>query len=292
MKYEQVKYIKDDKEKMIQVRLYSIVQLEEMEKEGEFFCPFKNCKAKVCLVHNSKNGGRTAFFKAVDDEFHIENCDYKIDNYKEVVKRVNASGYFTEEQITASVRSLYKDYTMPIEEKEEQKNKRKKKTGKGKGTTEDNENATTRKTTSAGKIVYGDETIDGIKGIMRRRYQVTSNDIGQMTKVCGVISNIEISKYGEMFVSFKDQRLNNIKIFIGPVYQTNNPTEYSRLGIVEEYYEVLAKKQEVRLAAGGLVNFHNKELVIELQAKGSFIIEGKTIMGLIRERTEQSMKNE
>ena len=124
MKYEQVKYIKDDKEKMIQVRLYSIVQLEEMEKEGEFFCPFKNCKAKVCLVHNSKNGGRTAFFKAVDDEFHIENCDYKIDNYKEVVKRVNASGYFTEQQITASVRSLYKDYTMPIEEKEEQKNKR------------------------------------------------------------------------------------------------------------------------------------------------------------------------
>ena len=41
---------------------------------------------------------------------------------------------------------------------------------------------------------------------------MTSNDIGQMTKVCGVISNIEISKYGEMFVSFKDQRLNNIKI--------------------------------------------------------------------------------
>ena len=174
---------------------------------------------------------------------------------------------------------------MPIEEKEEQKNKRKRKNGKGKGTAEDNENATTRKTTSSGRIIYGDETIDGIKGIMRRRYQVTSNDIGQMTKVCGVISKIERSKYGEMFVSFKDQRLNNIKIFIGPVYQTNNPTEYSRLGIVEEYYETLAKKQEVRLAAGGLVNFHNKELVIELQAKGSFMIEGKTIMGLIRDRT-------
>lgn len=291
MKYEQVRYEKDSKNTIIDVGGYSIGQLENMEKEGDFYCPFKGCKAKVCLVHNSKNGGRTTFFKAVDDEEHIENCDYKIANYKEIVKRVNANGYFTEQQINASVRSLYKDYTMPIGQKEERKSK-KKKGNTGKKTSQDDENATIRKTASSGKIIYGDETIDGVKGMMRRRYQVTTNDIGQMTKVCGTISAIERTKYGEMFVSFKDQRLNNLKIFIGAVYQTNNPNEYFRLEIVEEYYKTIAKKRDVILAAGGLVNIYDNQLVLELQAKGSFVIDGKTIMGLIRERTERDLKNE
>lgn len=65
------------------------------------------------------------FFKAVDDEQHIDKCDYKIENYKESSIKVNENGIFTEGQINASVRSLYNDYTQPLIQKGGEKKKEK-----------------------------------------------------------------------------------------------------------------------------------------------------------------------
>lgn len=291
MKYEEVDYINEDNLTTIKVKDYLPKKLEEMEKKGNFICPFEGCDAKLCLVHNSKNGGRTFFFKAVDDEQHIDNCDYKIENYKESSIKVNENGIFTEGQINASVRSLYNDYAQPLIQKggEKKKEKTSEIKGKKKNSTDDN-NVNTRKTSSTGRIVYGDESIDGVKGRMRRRFQITSDDFGQMTKVCGVISEIYRNQHGEMFIKFKDERLNNIQIFLGPVYEQYNPSEYERLNLVEEYFNKESKHKEVILAAGGLVSMRNNSLVLELQANGSFVIDGKTIMRLIVDKTKERLK--
>jgi len=98
-----------------------------MELEGEFRCPGKECQTKLCLVHNSKNGGRTCFLKAIDDEKHNPKCEYKIENYKEASVKVSKNGIFTERQINDAVRRIVKDYTQPIE-KGETKKKQKSKT--------------------------------------------------------------------------------------------------------------------------------------------------------------------
>ena len=288
MKYEEVDYIQDGKAITINVRDCTSQKLKDMEEEGVFICPFSGCEAELCLVHNSKNGGRTFFFKAVDDKHHIGKCDYKIENYKETSVKVNENGIFTEGQVNASVRSLYNDYTQPLipEDKDEKKKKKNSKRSDNKESSS-GDNVQTRKTSSTGRIVYGDEGIEGVKGRMRRRYQITSDDYGQMAKVCGAISEIYRNQHGEMFIKFKDERLNNIQVFLGPVYEQYNPTEYERLSLVEEYYNRESKEKDVILAAGGLVNNHNNLLILELQAKGSFVMDGKTIMRLIIDKTKE-----
>lgn len=290
MKYDEVQYLKEETQTIVKVKDYLPKQLEDMEKEGEFLCPFEGCKAKLCLVHNSKNGGRTFFFKAVDDEQHMEKCDYKIENYKEVSIKVNANGIFTEGQVNASVRSLYNDYTRPLQPNGEENKKKKDNKTKEKRKSGTQENgANVRRTSSTGRIVYGEENVEDVKGRMRRRFHITNDDIGQMTKVCGIISEINRNQHGEMFFKFKEERLNNIQVFIGPVYKHNNSSEYERLHLVKEYFDKVNKTKDVMLAAGGLVNEHNSKLVLELQANGSFIVDGKTIMRMIIEKTKESL---
>ena len=46
MKYEEVDYINEDNLTTIKVKDYLPKKLEEMEKKGNFICPFEGCDAK------------------------------------------------------------------------------------------------------------------------------------------------------------------------------------------------------------------------------------------------------
>ncbi len=292
MKYEEIIYASIGKKMLIKVKEYTMKQLEKMENNGNFFCPGDGCQAKLCLVHNSKNGGRTYFFKAVDDEEHNPNCDYKIDNYKEISVRVSQNGVFTESQINDAVRRIYKDYTQPIVPENNTNRKKKGNSRTLVKASSVDENVKLKKTTSAGRIIYGDENIDGIKGRVRRRYQITSDDIGQMATICGIVESIRQNTIGEMFIMFKEERLKNIKIFIGPVYEHNNQNEYKNLYLVKDYFEKAKKNKDVIVAAGGLVNKHNGDLVLEMQANGSFRVDNQTVMKMVVENVKRKYMKE
>ena len=121
MKYELANYVEDGKVIKIEVRKYTQNQLEDMEQRGEFVCPGEHCDAKLCLVHNSKNGGRTYFMKAIDDTKHSVDCEYKIGNYRPVSIREPENGFFTEEQVNNHVKAVDKDVSEPIKKKKDKK---------------------------------------------------------------------------------------------------------------------------------------------------------------------------
>lgn len=100
MKYNIIKYVKDGFVQDMDVTNMSTEELEKLETQGEFLCPGKKCNARLCLVHSSKNGGKTCFLKAVDDKQHHPNCDYKIGNYQERMSSVRMDGVFTEIKCT------------------------------------------------------------------------------------------------------------------------------------------------------------------------------------------------
>lgn len=114
MKYEEANYVNDGEVIRIKVSDYTSQQLEEMKLVGKFQCPGKNCDAELCLVHFSKNGGRTYFLKASNDSKHSADCDYKIGNYKAIFIREPENGYFTEEQVNNHVRMVDKDVNEPL----------------------------------------------------------------------------------------------------------------------------------------------------------------------------------
>lgn len=116
MKYDDVIYECNGELEPLHVKGFSVEKLESLAEKGQFLCPGKNCTAKLCLVHSTKNGGRTCFLKVVDDESHIANCDYKIDNYKEKNVVLRTDGVFTEKQVNDAVRRIFNDYTNPIVE--------------------------------------------------------------------------------------------------------------------------------------------------------------------------------
>ena len=111
MKYDEVIYESNGDYSSLIVKGLSAEELETLSEEGQFLCPGKDCMAKLCLVHSSKNGGRTCFLKAVDDESHAADCDYKIANYKERNVTLRTDGIFTEKQVNDAVRRIYVDYT-------------------------------------------------------------------------------------------------------------------------------------------------------------------------------------
>lgn len=46
MKYEEANYVKDGRGTKIKVSNYTQSELEEMDQNGEFHCPGKDCDAK------------------------------------------------------------------------------------------------------------------------------------------------------------------------------------------------------------------------------------------------------
>lgn len=289
MKYKIIKYLKDGIIQDLDITNMSTKELEEYETQGEFLCSGKNCNARLCLVHSSKNGGKTCFFKAVDDKQHHPNCDYKIANYQERISSVRMDGIFTEKQVNDAVRRISNDYMNPVHlktEKEKNTDNKKKITGQKKGT-----GTKTNETAAGGRIVYGDEGEDGVHGRMRRRYKVSTSDIGIMTTLCGKAQTMILNQHREMIIQFKDERLENIEVLLGAVYEQNNPTEFKNLYLVKEYFDKKAKNEDVWVAAGGLVNQHNGRLILELQANGSLRVDNQTVMKLVVDDVKRREEN-
>lgn len=278
MKYEVIIYVKNEHSRKVDIVGASKETLEQMEQEGEFLCPGKNCSAKLCLVHNSRNGGRTCFLKAVDDEKHNPECEYKISNYKERNASVLRNGIFMEKQLNDAARRIFNDYVRPLNPMRKEK-KRKSSSG-GTKTKKDNTGTKTNVTASGGRVIHGDENGEGIKGRMRRKYRVTNADIGIMISICGKAKTIEFNEYKELLVTFAEERLENIKVFLGPIYEQNNPMEYKNLYLVKEYFDSLSDGKEVYVAASGLVNTKKDDLVLVVQTNRGLIVDGKTVTSL------------
>ena len=276
MKYKKIKYVVDGIIQDLDVTNLTTRELEEYEEQGQFLCPGNNCNAKLCLVHSSKNGGRTCFLKAVDDKQHHPDCDYKIGNYQERQVTVRMDGIFTEKQVNDAVRRISNDYMNPIQSKDEndKDSEKKNKQVKQKSGSEAKINVSA----AGGRIIFGDETEEGIHGRMRRRYKVSTADIGIMTTLCGKAESVTLNKHSEMSIQFKDERLKNIEVLLGAVYEHNNPTEFANLYLVKDYFDKKSKVEDVWVAAGGLVNQLNGRLILELQANGSLRIDNQTIM--------------
>ena len=65
------------------------------------------------------------------------------------------------------------------------------------------------------------------------------------------------------------------------------------LFLVKEYFEKNSNLHDIIVAAGGLVNIQNGELILELQANGSLRIDDQTVMKLAYERAKETvMKGE
>lgn len=277
MKYEKGKILVDGIWK--EINLTGISVEKAMEITGIICCPGQNCNARLFAVHSSKNGGRTVHFKASNYE-HIISCPYRIENYKAQSVNVSEKGYFTEKQINDFVRTLYNDVTMPIERKlqakEDKKNKKKSNPSAKK---EDGEG---KKVSYVGKIISGEDKDDAVKGRMSRRFEVNTIDIGRQVGVYGNLKEIVIDEYGQVHAKYVDERYSNIEVLIGAVYQNSNDSLYKYLGKLKDYFDDNKAKEKANyFVAAGLVNSYNGQLVIEVQAKLGFIIDGKNIIKLI-----------
>lgn len=290
MKYEEANYVKGVQGTKIQVSDYTQQQLEEMEQDGEFHCPGKNCDAKLCLVHHSKNGGRTYFLKAVDDNKHSPNCDYKIGNYNPIFVREPENGYFTEEQVNNHVKIVDRDVNAPLksstDKKKKNENNKNKKTGQK--NQEDGEKQI-RKTANSGKVVYGDDGLEGTKGRMSRSYTIQTHDIGRMKTIYGNAKHIELDEYGQLHINYKDDRLSNIEVIAGAIIEHNYPTVYANLYLAEKYFGDNRKEKEVSVTTGGLVTEKKGKSVMELLTDGGLRIDGKTINNLLLENVRKSI---
>lgn len=289
MKYKEVVYIKNNYSQKINIEGVLAEKLETMEKEGEFLCSGNKCHAKLCLVHNSKNGGRTCFLKAVDDEKHHPECEYKIDNYKARYVTIRTDGVYTEKQVNDAVRRIANDYMKPLNPAEKGKKKKEQKNNSGSKTVKEDAGKKANVTAVGGRIIYGDESGQGIAGRMRRRYQVSGMDIGTMTTICGNAETVDINKHGELVVSYKEERLKNIQVILGSIYEHNNPTEFHFLYLAKQYFDLASRSHNVKIAAGGLVNTRNGKLILDVQANGALRVDGKTIKRMMVENAKRNL---
>lgn len=289
MKYEEAYYVQADEKTKIEVSNYTQQQLEKMEQEGEFHCPGENCDAKLCLVHHSKNGGRTYFLKAVDDNKHSSKCGYKIGNYKAISIREPENGYFTEEQVNNHVKMVDKDVNEPLKtHKDKKKESGARKDKKSEHIQEKGEKQI-RKTANSGRVVYGNDGLEGTKGRMSRSYIIESDDIGKMKTIYGNVNKVQIDEYGQLHISYKDDRLNNIDVIAGPIIEHNYPVVYANLHLVEKYFEEKRNIGEVHLTTGGLITEKKGKVVMELLTNGGLRIDGKTVNDLIMENIRKAV---
>ncbi len=280
MKYEVANYVRDGKVTKIEVGRYTQNQLEDMEEKGEFVCPGEKCDARLCLVHNSKNGGRTYFLKAIDDNKHGPDCEYKIGNYRPISIREPDNGYFTEEQVNNHVKAVDKDVSEPIKKKSDKK--KGKNDGKGTGTTskKNGDEPLVRKTTNSGRVVYGEEGAEGTKGRMSRTYTIQAQDVGRMKTIYGNAKSVRVDEHGQLRIEYKEERLSNIEVIAGPIIEHNYPAIYDSLYLVEKYFNANEGKREIRVTAGGLITERNGRIIMELLTDGGVRIDGKSINNL------------
>ncbi len=259
--------------------LTGITVEKAMEITGKVCCPGEGCEAKLFAVHSSKNGGRTVHFKA-SNRLHIDGCPYRIENYKVQSVNVSETGYFTEKQVNDFVRVLYKDVTMPLAEKEKKKEERKNQQQKQSIVHKNGDTVT--KVSNVGRIVSGEVEDGAVKGRMSRRFEVSSSDIGKQVGVYGSLRNVILDEHGQIRALYADERYGNIEVLIGAVYRNNTDGLYKYLYKLKDYFE-LSKKQgeECYFVAAGMVNSYNGQLVIEVQAKLGFVIDGLNIINLI-----------
>ena len=95
-----------------------------------------------------------------------------------------------------------------------------------------------------------------------------------------------------MIIGFKDERLENIEVLLGAVYEQNNSTEFKNLCLVKRYFDHKAKSEDVWVAAGGLVNQLNGRLILELQANGSLRVDNQTVMKMIIDDVKRREENQ
>lgn len=280
MKYTQLNYNDNNATNLITLSNYTVEQLEEMERKGNFTCPGEQCTAAMCLIHNSKNGGRTCYFKAIDDNAHSDQCNFKIKNYKPHISMKKTGGIFTREQINDGVRRIYKDYTEPLIKKD---NKRKKKTGSNIGSKKSSgtDNKTKSSYANGGSIIFGEDDGIGTKGRMSRRYQVSLDDIGIMAKICGEVESMYFDNNGDFILTFKEERLSNIHVKLGNIYKLHNETEFDNLNLFLDYFNNNCKTKPIIAAAGGLVEAPNGELTLDIQSDGGLRVDGMTIMSMM-----------
>lgn len=118
---------------------------------------------------------------------------------------------------------------------------------------------------------------------MRTLTEVTEADINTEVGIYGNLKSFSINDYGEATLVYKEERLKNIQVKIGQIYKNNNPQEFSKLTKVKAYVDYLIDNdKEVRCISAGLVNKYNDNLVIELQTKRSFRINGKSVWDIVR----------
>lgn len=290
MKYEVANYVKDGKVTKIEVREYTQEKLEDMEKSGYFCCPGEKCDAKLCLVHHSKNGGRTYFLKAIDDNKHGANCDYKIGNYKPISIREPENGYFTEEQVNNHVRMVDKDVSDPLPRNTGRKKGKDKDKGKNSTSKKQDDGKTqVRKTANSGRVVYGEEGIEGTKGRMSRTYTIQPSHVGRMKTIYGNAKSVKLDEHGQLCVEYKEDRLGNIEVIAGPIIEHNYPAIYVNLYLAEKYFNENNDKKEIRVTAGGLITEKKGRLTMELLTDGGLRIDGKSINEL---RLENMKKEE
>lgn len=277
MKYEKGKILVDGIWK--EINLIGISVEKAMDITGKVCCPGENCDARLFAVHSSKNGGRTVHFKA-SNHAHIISCQYRIENYKTQSVNVSENGYFTEKQVNDFVRTLYNDVTMPIEKKVHKKEEGKnKKTGQSAIKKDDTGD---KKISYVGKIISGEDIEGAVKGRMSRRFEVNTVDIGRQVGVYGNLKDIVIDEYGQVHARYIDERYSNIEVLIGSVYQNSNDGMYKFLGKLKEYFDNNNLKGKASyFVAAGMVNSYNGQLVIEVQAKLGFIIDGLNITKLM-----------
>lgn len=290
MKYEEADYVNAGGVDRIKVSDYTPQKLEKMKMAGKFQCPGKNCDAELCLVHFSKNGGRTYFLKASNDSKHSEDCDYKIGNYKAISIREPENGYFTEEQVNNHVRMVDKDVNEPLkphsDKKKKTKNNKDQKNGQKNQETGEKH---IRKTANSGRIVYGHDGAEGTKGRMSRAYTIVPYDIGKMKTIYGDADIVCLDEFGQLHISYKDDRLENINVIAGPIIEHNYPAIYANLYLVEKYFEEKSKKGKVRITTGGLITEKKGKLVMELLTSGGLIIDRKTVNDLIMEHIRKAI---
>lgn len=285
MKYLQLNYNDNSTTNLITLSDYTVEQLEEMEQKGKFTCSGKECTAAMCLVHNTKNGGRTCYFKATDDNAHADQCQFKIKNYKPHLSMKKTGGIFTQEQINDAVRRIFKDYTDPLGKKD---TKSKKKTGSNSGSKKSNNNDNENKTSYAngGSVIFGEDDGIGTKGRMSRRYQVDLDDVGIMATICGEVESMYFDNGGDFIITFKEERLSNIHAKVGSIYQLHNKTEFDNLNLFLDYFNNNCKTKTIIAAAGGLVEAPNGELALDIQSNGGLRVDGMTIMSLMVDKAK------
>lgn len=281
MKYLQLNYNDNKTTKLITLANYTVKQLEEMEEKGKFTCSGEKCTAAMCLVHNTKNGGRTCYFKATDDNAHSETCQFKIKNYKAHISMLKKTGgFFTSGQINDAVRRIYKEYTEPLDKKDV-KRKKKESSHSSSKKSNDNDGEKGKLYANGGVIIYGENDGNGTKGRMSRRYHVDLDDVGIMAMICGEVESMYFDDGGEFIVTFSEKRLGNIHAKVGNIYKQHNSTEFENLYLFLDYFNNNHDTKKIIAAAGGLVEAPNGILTLDIQSNGGLRVDGMTIMSMM-----------